>query len=695
MAKKPDITTIASGYYSRQALNTNFENLQDGFDNTLSLDGSTPNSMGADFDVNGNNILNAGQIATDSLLINGVAVTASGDVSFETTYLTASYTGDGSTVAYSLTANPQTENNVNIYVDGVYQNKTTFSLSGTTVTFSEAPPLNAAIEIVYPTNTDTLNGSNATAITYNQGGTGAQDRNVAQKLQEFVSVKDFGAVGDGVTDDRAAIQAAVDSGAKHVVLPAGYDFIISSAIELPSDFTFEVNGDLILAPNTPDDMTMVKNSDRVNYQNNIHITGTGRILGNKANQQTGVQIRHTCIDFKKVAGCTVTVAEVGSNKWDNLYPSAPASGIACAIQIHDCRYCRVSGVLLYEWEHEGINLDPAGGDCYGNIVENCTCEGSGAESYSGIQVGGIGGTSYNNIISNCIVRNCGASAIGLDSTYSVVTGCTVWRNGYFHGINLGHSSAVADYSTVSNCSLFDIGNFSTTTESNGINVGNGTKNVTITNCNIKTVHSSGIYLSTGESCAISNCRIDDTGDHAIKLNLATGTKISNIIAENIGGSLVRETGSPNDDLWYEVNETVFKRYGSVAHQGTFTPVLVGSSVAGDHTYSVQSGFYERHDRVVTFRGRLVLTNKGTISGNLTITGLPFTSDATANSYGDFEANIARNLNITAGQSVTGFIDINSTTITVEVWDATTGSTAMTDAELTNTSQLFFSGVYQV
>jgi hypothetical protein len=233
VAKKPDITTIASGYYSRQALNTNFENLQDGFDNTLSLDGSTPNSMGADFDVNGNNILNAGQIATDSLLINGVAVTASGDVSFETTYLTASYTGDGSTVAYSLTANPQTENNVNIYVDGVYQNKTTFSLSGTTVTFSEAPPLNAAIEIVYPTNTDTLNGSDASAITYNQGGTGAQDRTVRGKLQDTVSVKDFGAVGDGVADDTAAIQAAflaVGDGGK-VYFPEG-TYITSSPIKI-------------------------------------------------------------------------------------------------------------------------------------------------------------------------------------------------------------------------------------------------------------------------------------------------------------------------------------------------------------------------------------------------------------------------------------------------------------------------------
>lgn len=211
MAKKPTVTTIASGYYSRNALNTNFEALRDGFDNTLSLDGSTPNAMGADFDMNGYRVLNAGQIDTDALYLNGVAVRSATDVEFQTTYLTASYTGNGSTVAYSLSANPQSEGNVSVYVDGVYQNKDTFSLSGTTITFSEAPPLNSSIEIVYPSNTDTLNGSVASAIAYNQGGTGAQDRTVKQKLQEFVSVKDFGAVGDGVADDTAAITNAIAS----------------------------------------------------------------------------------------------------------------------------------------------------------------------------------------------------------------------------------------------------------------------------------------------------------------------------------------------------------------------------------------------------------------------------------------------------------------------------------------------------
>ena len=207
MAKKPDITTIASGYYSRQALNTNFENLRDKFDNTLSLDGSTPNSMGADLDMNSNDILNADDVYVNTLYINGVALVP-GDVSFETTYLTANYTGDGTTVSYSLTTNPQIENNVNIYIDGVYQNKASFSLSGTTITFSEAPPLNSSIEIVYPTNTDTLNGSDASAIIYNQGSTGAQDRTVEAKLQERVTLKDFGAVGDGVTNDTAAINHA-------------------------------------------------------------------------------------------------------------------------------------------------------------------------------------------------------------------------------------------------------------------------------------------------------------------------------------------------------------------------------------------------------------------------------------------------------------------------------------------------------
>jgi len=57
-------------------------------------------------------------------------------------------------------------------------------------------------------------------------------REVSSKLADQVSVKDFGAKGDGVANDTAAIQAALDSGARTVFVPDG-TYNVSSTIFIP------------------------------------------------------------------------------------------------------------------------------------------------------------------------------------------------------------------------------------------------------------------------------------------------------------------------------------------------------------------------------------------------------------------------------------------------------------------------------
>ena len=74
MSKKPDITTIASGYYSTTMLNANFQAIQTAFDNTVSRDGSAPNSMSATLDMNNHDVLNVRNFQADELFIGGSAV---------------------------------------------------------------------------------------------------------------------------------------------------------------------------------------------------------------------------------------------------------------------------------------------------------------------------------------------------------------------------------------------------------------------------------------------------------------------------------------------------------------------------------------------------------------------------------------------------------------------------------------------
>ena len=70
--------------------------------------------------------------------------------------------------------------------------------------------------------------TSAANVSFTQAGTGAIERTVEQKLNESVSVLDFGADPTGVADSAAAINAAFAAGKNSVYMPAGVYKILST-----------------------------------------------------------------------------------------------------------------------------------------------------------------------------------------------------------------------------------------------------------------------------------------------------------------------------------------------------------------------------------------------------------------------------------------------------------------------------------
>lgn len=62
------------------------------------------------------------------------------------------FSGNGSTTGFTLSADPGSKNNTRIHIGGVYQFKSTYSITGTALTFSSAPPSGSSnIEVEYGT----------------------------------------------------------------------------------------------------------------------------------------------------------------------------------------------------------------------------------------------------------------------------------------------------------------------------------------------------------------------------------------------------------------------------------------------------------------------------------------------------------------------------------------------------------------
>ena len=59
------------------------------------------------------------------------------------------FTGTGSQTIFTLSNSSQGENFTFVYINGVYQQKNTYTISSTTLTFSQAPPITSSIEVMF------------------------------------------------------------------------------------------------------------------------------------------------------------------------------------------------------------------------------------------------------------------------------------------------------------------------------------------------------------------------------------------------------------------------------------------------------------------------------------------------------------------------------------------------------------------
>ncbi len=129
-------------------------NIPGGSGVTVQEEGSSLSTAGTTLNFVGSGVTASGTGATKTITVSGGG--SSGQV---TTQLNVSGDGttqatDGSRTAFTISSAPASENNLQIYLDGVYQAKSDFSVSGTTVTLDAAPATGTVLEIIHFTVID-------------------------------------------------------------------------------------------------------------------------------------------------------------------------------------------------------------------------------------------------------------------------------------------------------------------------------------------------------------------------------------------------------------------------------------------------------------------------------------------------------------------------------------------------------------
>ena len=160
-------------------------------------------------------------------------------------------------------------------------------------------------------------------------------------------------------------------------------------------------------------------------------------------------------------------------------------------------------------------------------------------------------------------------------------------------------------------------------------------------------------IGVGSTAANSNALdffLDAGGANSVKMTLNTAGNLAFPTGKGIDfTATANSSGTMTSELLNDYEE------------GTFTPTMLGTTLAGVGVYGTQSGSYTKIGNLVTVSVYFDWTSH-TATGNMRLGGLPFATNATANSISSVSFGYVNNVALTASNILTGFTSTGNTFI---------------------------------